>query len=117
MKHIKKFNESSDEGLEFTIDEFEDVMQLEWEKYKGLEKLYKIVDCTNEGGDLGKGIEERKVIIQRLSDNRFFEFEYSHDEGRNNLGTPGLGNPSIMTGIEVYPHKVTKIIYKYKPQI
>ncbi len=116
MKHLKKFNENKMDGLQFTIDDFEDVMQLQWEKYKGLEKLYKIVDIEVEDTDIGKGIINANAIIERLSDGRFFKFEYSHDEGRNPLSIGGLANPRTMIGVEVYPHTVTKVVYKTKPK-
>ena len=116
MKHLNRFNESID-NLSFTLEEFADVMQLEWENYKGLEKLYEIVESDITNTDLGKGILTKKVIIKRLADNRFFEFKYScDDDGQYPITTPGFGNPRIMNGIEVYPHEVTVIQYKYKPQ-
>jgi len=116
MKKFSQINEANADGLKFTIDEFEDVMQLEWETMEGLEDLYEIVEVEIEDTDLGKGIEHKRSIIKRLADGRTFEFKYSDGGSEYNLSIPGLANPKIMVGTEVYPHTVTKIEYKYKPQ-
>lgn len=115
MKKFSQINEANSDVLKFTIDEFEDVMQLEWESVEGLEDLYYIVEVEIEDTDLGKGIEHKRSIIKRLADGRFFEFKYSADD-QHTLSIPGLANPKIMIGKEVYPHTVTKIEYKSKPQ-
>lgn len=102
--------------LQFDLDSFADVMQLKWEKYKGLEKLYSIVDITNHYTDIGCDIITDDVVIKRLADNRFFQFRYSHDEDRNPLSASGLANNNPMVGIEVYPNTITKIVYKTTKQ-
>jgi len=102
--------------LQFDIESFAEVMQLEWEKYKGLEKLYQIVDITNTNTDLEHDIITNTVVIKRLSDNRFFQFTYNHDEGRHRLSTSGLANNNPMVGVEVFPNVITQIVYKTTKQ-
>jgi len=97
--------------MEIPISDFEDILQTEWEAWKGLEKLYKIVDSSDDS-DIGHGIITRTVVIKSIEDNRFFEFIYNHDEGRHPLDQPGLANPSVIKGVEVFPHEVTITVYK-----
>lgn len=116
MKKFTQINEANTDVLKFTIDEFEDVMQLEWETMEGLEDLYEIIEVEIEDTDLGKGIEHKRSIIKRLADGRFFEFKYSDGGSQYSLSIGGLANPRIMVGEEVYPHTVTTVVYKSKPQ-
>jgi hypothetical protein len=54
-----------------------------------------------------------KVIIQRVSDGKFFKFKYNRTEdGSLPLTASGLGNPVKITGFEVFPETITKVIYK-----
>jgi hypothetical protein len=54
-----------------------------------------------------------KVIIQRVSDGKFFKFKYNRTEdGSLPLTASGLGNPDKITGYEVFPETITKVIYK-----
>lgn len=96
--------------MEIPISDFEDIMQTEWEPWKGLEKLYEIVN-SSESSDIGHGCITRTVVIKSIEDNRFFEFIYTHDEGRNSIEKL---NPRTIKGIEVFPHEVTITVYKKK---
>lgn len=98
--------------MEIPISDFEDIMQTEWEAWKGLEKLYKIVDSIVDDSDLSHGIITRTVVIKSIEDDKFFKFTYAHDEGRHSLDAPGLANPKIIKGVEVFPHEVTITVYK-----
>ena len=110
---MRRFTESIEGGLQFPIDEFTKVMHMEWERVPEYSDLYEIIDVILDDVDLGKGIEHKTSIIKRLSDVRFFEFKYSDCDDRcgKGLGLPGLGNPRIIVGKEVFPHTVTKIEY------
>jgi hypothetical protein len=102
--------------LQFDINYFEDILQTEWDKNPAITSLYKIIDIESVDTDLGKGIEDKEAIIQELSSGRFFVFEYASDEGRHSLNARGLANPNPIIGTEVFPHTVTKIVYKKVPQ-
>lgn len=109
MTKIDKFNDR--EKLSFDIVYFEDIMQTEWDSDPEIESQYKIVDYEFDGHE--SDVEYMKVIIQRLSDGKFFKFEYNRTEdGHLPLTAPGLGNPKILTGYEVFPQTITKVIYK-----
>lgn len=109
MAKINKFNDR--EKLSFDIEYFEDVLQTEWDSDPEIESQYKIVDYEFDGHE--RGVEFMKVIIQRLSDGKFFKFEYNRTEdGSLPLNAPGLGNQKILTGYEVFPETITKVIYK-----
>lgn len=109
MAKINKFNYR--EKLSFDIEYFEDIMQTEWDSDPEIESQYKIVDYEFDGHE--SDVEFMKVIIQRLSDGKFFKFEYNRTEdGSLSLTASGLGNPEILNGYEVFPETITKVIYK-----
>lgn len=72
MKHLNRFNESID-NLSFTLEEFADVMQLEWENYKGLEKLQEQAYFYDGHGEPDFGGETKYVT----SDPRFHKLDPS----------------------------------------
>jgi hypothetical protein len=109
MAKINKFNDR--EKLTFDIEYLEDVLQTEWDSDPEIESQFKIVDFEFDGHE--RGVEYMKVIIQRLSDNKFFKFEYNKTEDNSlPLSASGLGNPVKITGYEVFPETITKVIYK-----
>lgn len=61
--------------------------------------------------DLEKGIEDINVILQRKSDNKYFEFEYAHNY-QLSLDAPGMANDWPLEGNEVFPKQ--KIITTYE---
>jgi hypothetical protein len=108
MAKINKFNER--EKLSLDIDYFENIMQTEWDKNPEIENIYKIIDFEFDGHE--SDVEYMKVIIQRLSDKKFFKFSYNRTEdGRLPLTARGLANPNPVVGTEVFPQTITKVIY------
>ena len=116
MKHIKKIFESTASTIQFDINYFEDIMDTEWDENDEITSLYEIIEIEMEDTDLGKGIEHKRAIIKDLTANKFYAFEYSSDEGRHPLSQPGLANSNPIICKEVFPHTVTKIVYKTTPQ-
>jgi hypothetical protein len=97
MAKINKFD--TRETLPLSILYFQDVMQTEWDRNPEIEKIYKIVDVEMESHE--RDCEYKNAVIKRLS-----------EDGSLPLNAPGLANPNPITGKEVFPQTITKVIYK-----
>lgn len=93
-------------------DVFADIISKNnFHKNPEIENIYKIIDFEFDGHE--SDTEYMKVIIKRLSDDKFFKFSYNRTEdGRLPLTARGLANPNPIVGTEVFPQTITNIIYK-----
>jgi hypothetical protein len=89
---------------------FEDFDGLVGEEKHPIDEKFKVVHKEHNGNDMGKGIENFKIVVKRIEDGKFFEFEYSTAE-QFNLDEGGL-NYFPKTGYEVFPYVITTTIYK-----
>ena len=70
--------------LSLSYEEFSDIVGQERSE---VDELYLLVDIEELYPDMEKGIREYKIVVERLEDNKFFEFEYSesHQNPQNIL--------------------------------
>ena len=93
--------------LNFEFEEFEALVGQE--RHPIFEK-YDLVDEKLDSNDLDKRIEDFVIVVERLEDKRFFQFEYSRSN-HHELNEGGL-NSFPKTGYEVFPEVVTVTVYK-----
>lgn len=92
------------ETIELDLHTFTDVVYEEKSEYI---KVQEEIDYV----ELGMGIKNMIMVVNRKSDGKFFKFKYGSDDGRNSFDVPGLANHFPIQGIEVFPEMITKTIY------
>ncbi len=94
--------------------DYKSKLVLELEDFSGIvgqgkhpiDQKYCLVDEKLDSVDLDKGIQYFAIVVERLEDNKFFQFEYS----QTNYHEMEELNSFPKTGYEVFPETVT--IYK-----
>ena len=72
--------------------------------------VFKEVDRKNEYNDMEKGIQDFTIVIERLVDGKFFQFDYAESD-QCELDEGGL-NDFPKTVYEVFAEVITTTIYK-----
>ena len=88
---------------------YEEFSALVGEERDPVDKIYRVLEDKHSSNDMGKGIEERKMIVERIEDGKFFKFEYSRSD-HHNLNEGGL-NDFPKSGYEVFRKVITEIVY------
>jgi hypothetical protein len=82
-----------------------------YEDYDENEDLeFEFIEENETYSDLEKGYEDYEVIIKRISDNKYFKFEYSQSPYHSIFDEALGGLPSVAH--EVFPKTIKQIIYE-----
>lgn len=94
----------SKQTIEIPLKEFENFINEKQEDWQYV--------CDNDiDHDMTKGIIDRESVRKRISDNRFFKFEYAVSD-HVDLDHQGLGNPDPIVGKQVFPKQITTTVYE-----
>ena len=96
---------------EITLDTLEFYSLISEGEGELVEKFADMTEETLDRADLGKGYSSYHIILQRCNDEKYFKVEYIKSPN----GSFIYMNGETVKGIEVFPHKVTNIIYTSFP--
>lgn len=95
------------EKIEISLKEFEEKELC----YGNSTNEFEYIDDDIIYYDLSKEYEEKRLILKRKSDNKFFKFEFRLSP-HFSLDEDGLDNDNPLIGIEVFPKEKIITIYE-----